>query len=97
MRLSKSSRPLTDRRRGLHAQSPPLGGTPPTTPPGSAGFCVLFGSTRPFSEAQLKSLYGTKSSYLKAYTTATDEDIKAGYILPADKAQVLAFAKQVPF
>ena len=25
---SKSSRPLTDRRRGLHAQSPPLGGTP---------------------------------------------------------------------
>ena len=68
-----------------------------TTPPGSAGFCVLFGSTRPFSEAQLKSLYGTKSSYLKAYTTATDEDIKAGYILPADKAQVLAFAKQVQF
>ena len=68
-----------------------------TTPPGSAGFCVLFGSTRPFSEAQLKSLYGTKSSYLKAFATATDEDIKAGYILLADKAQVLAFAKQVQF
>ena len=68
-----------------------------TTPTGSAGFCVLFGSTRPFSEAQLKSLYRTRSSYLKAYTAATDEDIKAGYILPADKAQVLAFAKQVPF
>ena len=35
--------------------------------------------------------------YLKAYTKATDEDIKAGYILPADKAQVLAFANQVQF
>ena len=68
-----------------------------TTPPGSAGFCALFGSTRPFSESQLKSLYGTKTSYLKAYTSATDEDIKAGYILPADKAHVLAFAKQVQF
>ena len=31
MRQSKSSRPLTDRRRGLHAQSPPLGGTRPST------------------------------------------------------------------
>jgi hypothetical protein len=35
MRPSKSSRPLTDCRRGLHAQSPPLGGTPPM--PGFAG------------------------------------------------------------
>jgi Alpha/beta hydrolase domain len=68
-----------------------------TTPPGSAGFCVLFGSTRDFSVAQLKSLYGSKSSYLKAYTKATNEDIKAGYILQADKAQVLAFAEEARF
>jgi hypothetical protein len=31
MRSSRSSRSLTDRRRGLHAQSPPLGGTPTGT------------------------------------------------------------------
>jgi len=68
-----------------------------STPPGSAGFCVLFGSTRPFTTAQLQALYGSRSAYLKAYTKATDEDIKAGYILPADKAQVLAFAEQVRF
>lgn len=66
-------------------------------PAGAPGFCVLFGSTAPFSVAQLQTLYGSKSAYLKAYTSATDEDIKAGYILPADKAHVLAFAEQVQF
>ena len=66
-------------------------------PAGAPGFCVLFGTTHPFSVAQLVALYGSKSGYLEAYTKATDEDIKAGYILPADKAQVLAFADQVLF
>jgi hypothetical protein len=66
-------------------------------PPGSPGFCVLFGTTHPFSVAQLVALYGSKAGYIKAYTKATDEDIKAGYILQADKAQVLAFADQVQF
>ncbi len=67
------------------------------TPPGSAGFCVLFGSTLPFSPSQLKSFYGSRSGYLKDYTKATAEDIKAGYILQADQAQVLAFAERVQF
>jgi hypothetical protein len=66
-------------------------------PAGAPGFCVLFGTTHPFSPAQLDALYGSKSHYLEAYTKATNEDIKAGYILPADKAQVLAFAEQAQF
>ena len=67
-------------------------------PAGAPGFCVLFGATHPFSAAQLTALYGTKSHYLEAYTRATDADIEAGYLLPADRAQVLAFAEQVhPF
>jgi hypothetical protein len=68
-----------------------------TTPPGSAGFCSLFGSTVPFSSSQLTSLYGSKSQYLKEYTKAMDRDIKAGYLLPADRAQVLSFAEQTHF
>jgi hypothetical protein len=68
-----------------------------TTSARSAGFCVLFGSTHPFSVAQLKALYGATSSYLKRYTKVTDDDIRAGYLLPADKTQVLAFADQVRF
>jgi hypothetical protein len=67
------------------------------TPPGSAGFCVLFGSTRPFSTAQLHVLYGSKNAYLEQYAKATERDVKAGYILPADKAQVLAFSRQMQF
>jgi Alpha/beta hydrolase domain len=66
-----------------------------TTPTGSAGFCVLFGSTHSLNSSQLGALYGSRSDYLKEYTKATDEDIKAGYILAADRAQVLAFAEQV--
>lgn len=68
-----------------------------STPPGSAGFCVLFGSTRTFSAGQLKSLYGSKSAYLKSYTKGTNEDIKEGYILPTDRSKVLAFADHAEF
>lgn len=66
-------------------------------PAGAPGFCVLFGTTHPFSTAQLTVLYGSRAHYLQAYAKATDEDIKAGYILPADKAQVVAFAQRVQF
>jgi hypothetical protein len=66
-------------------------------PAGSPGFCVLFGTTHPFTAAQLHAKYGSKAHYLEAYTKAADEDVKAGYLLPADKAQVLAFADRVQF
>jgi len=66
-------------------------------PAGAPGFCVLFGATHPYSAAQLVARYGSKSAYLKAYTRATDEDIKAGYILPADRSHVLAFAEGIQF
>jgi hypothetical protein len=66
-------------------------------PAGSPGFCALFGITHPFSAAQLKALYGSKSAYLKSYTQATNEDIKAGYILPADRSKVLGLADHVQF
>jgi hypothetical protein len=67
------------------------------SPAGAPGFCVLFGTTRPFTAAQLRAMYGSRARYLQEYAKATDEDIKAGYLLPADKAQVLAFADRVQF
>jgi hypothetical protein len=67
------------------------------SPVGAPGFCVLFGTTHPFTAAQLHAMYGSRTRYLEAYAKATDEDIKAGYLLPADKAQVLAFAERVHF
>ena len=65
--------------------------------PGSPGFCVLFGTAQPFTTAQLANLYKTKADYLRAYTKATEEDIKVGYLLPQDRAAVLSFAQHVTF
>jgi hypothetical protein len=65
------------------------------TPPGSSLTCSLFGSTTPFSPAQLQSLYGSTAAYVAAYKVSLNRAIAAGYILPADRAALLAQAKQV--
>ena len=69
-----------------------LSGAPPK---GSSTLCGLFGSTVPFSSQTLVALYGSKSGYVAAYTNALDQAIAAGYILPADRAQLLTQADQV--
>jgi hypothetical protein len=63
--------------------------------PGSSPICGLFGSTTAFSPAQLRSIYGSKSGYLRAYQADLSRSIEAGYILPADRASLLAQAEQV--
>jgi hypothetical protein len=45
----------------------------------------------------LASLYQTKSNYLASYTASLDKAIKQGFILPADRAGLLAQAQQVQF
>jgi len=57
--------------------------------------CLLFGRTIPFDQATLKRLYPTKSAYLGAFRTATDKAIASGYLLPADRAAILADAAKV--
>ena len=64
-------------------------------PPGTTVICSLFGSTTAFSQAELVSLYQTKSAYLAAYTASLDKAIAHGFILPADRAALLAQAQQV--
>jgi hypothetical protein len=71
-----------------------LSGAPP---PGSTQLCGLFGSTVPFSTQTLVALYGTPAGYVAAYTTDLDRAISAGYVLPADRAPLLAQAAQVSF
>jgi Alpha/beta hydrolase domain len=65
------------------------------TPTGSSVTCSLFGSTTPFSPAQLQSLYGSTTAYVAAYKVSLNRAIAAGYILPADRAALLAQAAQV--
>jgi Alpha/beta hydrolase domain len=63
-------------------------------PPGSNALCALFGSTTPLRPATLAHLYPTKADYLAAYTRSLDRAISKGYILRADRAALLARARQ---
>ena len=69
-----------------------LSGAPP---PGSSELCGLFGSTVPFGPQTLTALYGSTAGYVAAYSAALDRSIAGGYILPADRAPLLAQAAQV--
>ena len=57
--------------------------------------CSLFGSAHPFDGATLERLYPAPGSYLAAFTAALDTTINNGYLLPADRAQLLAEAGAV--
>jgi hypothetical protein len=54
---------------------------------------AIFGSGEPFDAATLRRLYpgGTKQ-YLERFTTALDTAIQSGFILPADRAEILQLA-----
>lgn len=58
--------------------------------PGASVICQLFGSTRPLHDGRLAQLYGSHADYLAAYERATDAAIEAGFVLPEDRAAVLA-------
>ncbi|MGP0107989.1 MAG: alpha/beta hydrolase domain-containing protein [Acidimicrobiales bacterium] len=64
-------------------------------PAGTSAICSLFGSSTPFSQSHLVSLYGTKSGYLKAYKASLNKAITMRFILPADRASLLAQAQAV--
>ena len=52
------------------------------------GFCMLFGTTIPFSAAKLKQLYPTHEVFVSKWDSAVASDVSKGYLLAAD-AKVL--------
>ncbi len=66
-------------------------------PAGTSTICSLFGSTTPFSSQMLASLYGSKANYVSKYTADLNRATAAGYLLPAERASLLAMAEQVQF
>ncbi len=53
----------------------------------------IFGSGEPFSTATLRRLYpGGIEEYLEGFTAALDTAIRSGFILPADRAEILELA-----
>lgn len=63
---------------------------------GATLLCQLFGSTVPFSAAKLEALYGSSAGYVARYTKALDSAITDGFILKADRAELLHQAAAVP-
>jgi hypothetical protein len=67
-----------------------LSGAPSPNP---STICLLVGSTKPFTAAQLARLYPSRASYLKRYDADADAAVKAGFVLPQDRAALLAFSE----
>ena len=61
--------------------------------PNPSAICLLVGSTNPMSPEQLAELYPSRAVYKKQYDRAADAAIKAGFVLPEDRAALLAFAE----
>ena len=74
----------------------PLVDVPVDTLSGESGggsvACLLFGSTKPLTAAQLSARYPSRAKYLAEYRAAAERAIKAGFVLPADRAELLAAA-----
>lgn len=66
-------------------------------PAGASALCSLFGSTTPFSQQMLASLYHTKAGYLARYRASLSRAIARGYVLAATRPALMAEARQVQF
>lgn len=58
------------------------------------GFCRLYGSHEDFDAATLASLYPSHAAYVAAVKRATEENVKAGYILRAHADATIAAAER---
>jgi hypothetical protein len=51
-----------------------------------AGFCVLFGTHIPFTDEELRRRYPGHGACVSKVARATNEDLRAGFLVPADAA-----------
>ncbi|ADP83733.1 alpha/beta hydrolase domain-containing protein [Pseudofrankia inefficax] len=62
--------------------------------PNLSAICLLLGSTKPLSAARIAQLYpGGVADYQQRYNASADAAIRAGFVLPADRAALLAYAE----
>jgi len=55
-------------------------------------FCFLFGTTTPFDAAKLAALYPSHTDFVRKWAGATVTGVTAGFIRPADAAELIAAA-----
>ncbi len=66
-----------------------LSGAPGTT---TALICILLGSTRPLDPTRIAARYGSRDDYEQRFGASTDEAIKAGFLLEADRDAITTFS-----
>jgi hypothetical protein len=71
-----------------------LSGAAPT---GANETCSLFGSTTPFTKAELINRYGSPSHYVADFRTSLSQAVARGYILKAEQTALLTKAGKVTF
>lgn len=54
--------------------------------------CILLGTTKPLAAGRLAALYPSRDAYEKQYAAATDEAIKAGFLLEEDRDAIKGFS-----
>ena len=64
------------------------------TPGAARNFCFLFGRTKLFDAATLKSLYATHAAFVTQYSAAADALVTNGYWLPAEAAAAKKAAQE---
>ena len=57
------------------------------------GFCVLYGTHRPYDAAKLATLYGSHAAYVSKVTQTVDALVKQGFLLRADADTLLQEAR----
>ncbi|ADP80087.1 alpha/beta hydrolase domain-containing protein [Pseudofrankia inefficax] len=62
------------------------------TGPNPSVICLLLGSTKPLPASRIAALYPSRADYQRRYDAATTAAIKAGFVLPEDRAAMAAFA-----
>lgn len=63
--------------------------------PGSI-LCALFGTTTPFDEGTIASLYADQAAYVAAVESSAGAAVAAGFLLPPDAALIKAAAGDTP-
>jgi Alpha/beta hydrolase domain len=57
-----------------------------------AGFCLLFGTTIPFTPTQLQALYPTHADFVNQWLNSVYANVALGYLMPADGAELASAA-----
>lgn len=60
-------------------------------------FCTLFGTTTPFTAAQLNDIYKSRGAYLQRYVAATRSALDKGFMLRIDAPSILGEALKPVF